>query len=145
MRYHISLRVKDVAASVAFYDRLFGAQPQKQTAGYAKYDLQSPPLNFSLTGAGQGAPSRVGHLGIEVDSPEQLAAWQSRLERAGIAVRAETATRCCFALQDKLWSEDPDHNAWEVFLVREQLPVADDPAAGAGCGSESPQQGGCCG
>ncbi len=67
--------------------------------------------------------SRVNHLGIEVDSPNDLKEWQKRLESLGIIKKIETQTACCFARQDKLWFEDPNGNAWEVFYVYEQLPI----------------------
>ncbi len=123
MRAHISLAVRDVAASAAFYGRVFGVAAQKQTAGYAKFDLGEPPLNLALVQAGADGPSRVGHLGIEADSPAVLAEWRRRLEAAGIPLRAEPGSTCCYALQDKFWFEDPDRNAWELFVVHRQLPT----------------------
>jgi catechol 2,3-dioxygenase-like lactoylglutathione lyase family enzyme len=136
MRGHLSLRVQDVPRSVEFYRRVFGVGPQKQTGRYAKFDLVEPPLNFALV---QGAESsRVGHLGIEAASAAEFAALRERLAAAGVGVQPETGSRCCYALQDKLWFSDPDGNAWEVFLVHEQLPVPDEDdeaaAAGPACG-----------
>ncbi|HET9869414.1 MAG TPA: ArsI/CadI family heavy metal resistance metalloenzyme [bacterium] len=123
MRAHISIDVKDIPGSTAFYRRVFGVEPQKQAADYAKFDLTAPALNFSMQSRPGRPASRVGHFGIEVDSPEELSRWQERLEAAGFLKRVETQTACCFARQDKLWTEDPDGNAWEVFYVHEQLPV----------------------
>jgi catechol 2,3-dioxygenase-like lactoylglutathione lyase family enzyme len=130
MRAHLSIDVRDVEKSVEFYEKVFGLKPQKRSDNYAKFDLQNPALNFSMQcpsimlGAGQGHPvSRVNHLGIEVDSPAELSQWQEKLEAQGLVKRVETQTSCCFARQDKLWFEDPDGNAWEVFYVYEQLPV----------------------
>ncbi len=122
MRPHISINVRDVRRSVEFYRRVFGASPQKQTADYAKFDLVRPPLNFSLLSAGETI-SRVNHLGIEVDSPAELTLWETRLREQGLLDSVERETVCCFALQDKLWFQDPDGNRWEVFLVLEQLPL----------------------
>jgi catechol 2,3-dioxygenase-like lactoylglutathione lyase family enzyme len=122
MKPHISLNVRAVPASVGFYQRLFGTAPQKQTADYAKFDLIAPALNFSLVSSAGGISS-VNHLGIEVETPDELAAWKARLEDQGLITRVEDNNICCFARQDKLWVADPDGNAWEVFLVREQLPV----------------------
>lgn len=132
MRPHISVNVRDVRQSVDFYRRVFGTPPQKQTAQYAKFDLVRPPLNFSLVSAGRHI-SRVNHLGIEVDSPAELARWETHLREQGLLDDVERATDCCFAVQDKLWFTDPDGNQWEVFLVLEQLPVHGDEAQQSCC------------
>ena len=122
MRPHLSLDVGNVPASVKFYQKVFGVAPQKQTEDYAKFDLTEPALNFSLVSS-TGRLSSVNHLGIEVESVEEIAAWEGRLRTEGILERVEENTACCFALQDKLWFTDPDGNAWEVFTVHGQLPV----------------------
>jgi catechol 2,3-dioxygenase-like lactoylglutathione lyase family enzyme len=122
MRPHISLDVRDVAKSVEFYKKVFGVSPQKQVADYAKFDLKAPALNFSLVSS-TGEISAVDHLGIEVETVEEIAEWKARLQYAGILERVEENTACCFARQDKLWFSDPDGNAWEIFTVHEQLEV----------------------
>lgn len=131
MRPHVSLDVRDVSRSVAFYEKVFGLQPQKQTADYAKFDLLEPALNFSLMSS-TGRISSVDHLGIEVASTEDIAAWKSRLQEKGILEKVEENVACCFARQDKLWFTDPDGNAWEVFTVHEQLEVT-GPLKNTGC------------
>jgi catechol 2,3-dioxygenase-like lactoylglutathione lyase family enzyme len=122
MRPHLSLDVRNVPASVAFYQKVFGVAPQKQTQDYAKFDLTEPSLNFSLVSS-TGRLSSVDHLGIEVESVEDIDAWKEHLQAHGILERVEENIACCFARQDKLWFSDPDGNAWEVFTVHEQLPV----------------------
>lgn len=123
MRPHLSIDVRHVPTSVAFYEKVFGLAPQKQTEDYAKFDLTAPALNFSLVST-TGKVSRVNHLGIEVESVDQIAAWKQRLQKQGILEKVEDDIACCFARQDKLWFTDPDGNAWEVFTVHEQLPVS---------------------
>jgi len=122
MRPHLSINVRNVPASVAFYEKVFGVAPQKQTEDYAKFDLTTPALNFSLVST-TGTISRVNHLGIEVESLDQIAAWKQQLQKQGILEKVEENIACCFARQDKLWFADPDGNAWEVFMVHEQLAV----------------------
>jgi extradiol dioxygenase family protein len=131
MRPHISLDVHDVQASVQFYQKVFGIDPQKQTAGYAKFDLSTPPLNLSLV-ATKGQVSSVNHFGIEVQSVEDIASWKERLQQAGIIQRVDENVSCCYARQDKLWVSDPDGNAWEIFTVHEQLEVT-GPLSNTGC------------
>ena len=122
MRPHLSLDVRNVPASVAFYQKVFGVTPQKQTADYAKFDLAAPALNLSLVSS-TGMISVVNHLGIEVESAEEVAGWKQRLQEQGILEKVEDNIACCFARQDKLWFTDPDGNTWEVFTVHEQLDV----------------------
>jgi catechol 2,3-dioxygenase-like lactoylglutathione lyase family enzyme len=120
MRPHISLDVRDVSKSVAFYEKVFGVAPQKQVADYAKFDLKTPALNFSLVSSTE-AVSSVDHLGIEVETVEEIADWKARLQHENILEKVEDNIACCFARQDKLWFTDPDGNAWEIFTVHEQL------------------------
>jgi catechol 2,3-dioxygenase-like lactoylglutathione lyase family enzyme len=122
MRPHISLDVRSVPRSVAFYEKLFGVAPHKQTVDYAKFDLLEPALNISMLSS-RGIVSSVNHFGIEVDSIDEIKTWSKRLREQGILEKTETNQACCFARQDKLWSTDPDGNAWEVFIVHEQLEV----------------------
>jgi catechol 2,3-dioxygenase-like lactoylglutathione lyase family enzyme len=131
MRPHVSLNVSDVTKSVEFYKKVFHADPQKQTPTYAKFDL--PQLNFSMQ-SGSGTLSRVNHFGVEVGSTDEVNAWGKRLEAAGISTKKEENTDCCYARQDKVWFRDPDGNAWEVFVVHEQLPIPQERKAGACCG-----------
>lgn len=122
MRPHLSLNVRDVPASVEFYQKVFGVSPQKQTVDYAKFDLTQPPLNFSMLST-TGKISAVNHLGIEVETADEISTWKERLQERGILEKIEDQVECCFARQDKLWFTDPDGNHWEVFLVHEQLAV----------------------
>ena len=131
MKTHISLNVRDVSASVEFYQKVFGATPQKQAEGYAKFDLTTPSLNFALISSPNDI-SRVNHFGIEVDSPAEFAMWQEHLTDQALLDRIESDTECCYARQDKLWFTDPDGNHWEVFSVLEQLPVT-KPLKETGC------------
>ena len=122
MRPHISLDVRNVPASVEFYQKVFGVVPQKQTTDYAKFDLIEPLLNLSLLST-SGRVSVVNHLGIEVESADDIARWKQQLVEQGILEKIEEGIECCFARQDKLWFTDPDGNPWEVFTVHEQLAV----------------------
>ena len=131
MRPHLSLDVGNVAASVQFYQKVFGVAPQKQTADYAKFDLREPALNLSLVSS-TGKISSVDHLGIEIESIEEIAAWKQHLQEHGILEKVEENVACCFARQDKLWFSDPDGNAWEIFTVHEQLDTT-GPLSKTGC------------
>lgn len=143
---HLSLNVRDVDASVAFYRALFGTAPVKhyhdettvhsvlqddtgadsrqQRTGYAKFDLDAPALNFVLNqiaGTRFEARGTLSHLGLQVDSTGDVIAMRARVAAAGLATRDEMAVSCCYARQDKFWVADPDGNEWEVFTVLEHL------------------------
>ena len=117
-RPHISLDVCDIERSVKFYSALFGEGPAKERPGYAKFSLTEPALNFSMNErAGAKAGGYLSHLGFEVLTTNEVLDAQARLEASGITVRAEIGTTCCYAEQDKIWVNDPDGNAWEIFTV----------------------------
>ena len=131
MRPHLFLDVRNIPASVEFYQKAFGVAPQKQTSDYAKFDLTRPALNLSLVSS-TGRISAMNHLGIEVGSLTDITAWRERLQAEGLIDRIEEDIACCFARQGKVWFSDPDGNAWEVFLVHEQLSVT-GPVSSTGC------------
>ena len=96
MKPHISLNVRNMLASVEFYQKVFAVAPQKQTADYAKFDLTAPPLNLSLVSS-TGRVSVVNHLGIEVESTDDIANWKRHLLEQGILEKVEEGMECCFA------------------------------------------------
>jgi catechol 2,3-dioxygenase-like lactoylglutathione lyase family enzyme len=119
LKAHVALNVRDVTASLDFYRKLFGIEPAKVRTGYAKFDVQNPPLNISLNQSSVVGPGALSHLGIQVASSEDVLAVRRQWAEGGLVTRDEMKTNCCFAIQDKTWVEDPDGNQWEVFVVRE--------------------------
>jgi catechol 2,3-dioxygenase-like lactoylglutathione lyase family enzyme len=117
LKPHVSINVSNVDASVAFYEKAFGVEATKRRPGYAKFDLQDPSLNFSMVEAPRTGLN-ASHFGIQVASTEDVAHAWARFEEAGLKTRTEDNTECCYALQDKVWIEDPDGNEWEVFVVK---------------------------
>jgi catechol-2,3-dioxygenase len=117
LKAHLALNVKDVSNSIEFYKKMLGIEPAKVRTGYAKFDIQNPPLNLTLnqvTFEGKGA---LSHLGIQVATTEDVSAMRSNWQERGLIPRDEMQTTCCYALQDKTWVHDPDGNEWEVFVV----------------------------
>jgi catechol 2,3-dioxygenase-like lactoylglutathione lyase family enzyme len=117
-RAHMGLEVADLERSIEFYRALFAAEPTKLRPGYARFEPGEPSLHLSLNqgrGAGQRAVS--GHFGVQVQSTRAVEAAEARLTAAGHATRFERDESCCYALQDKVWAEDPDGNAWEIFCT----------------------------
>ncbi|MGH3380428.1 MAG: ArsI/CadI family heavy metal resistance metalloenzyme [Actinoallomurus sp.] len=117
-RVQLALRVADLEGSIAFYSKLFGAEPAKRRPGYANFAITEPPLKLVLIEGEDGQDTRLDHLGVEVATTEQVAAATGRLERAGLATFEENDTSCCYALQDKVWVSGPGKEPWEVYVVK---------------------------
>jgi catechol 2,3-dioxygenase-like lactoylglutathione lyase family enzyme len=122
LKPHLSLNVSDIDRAVAFYERAFGVSVTKRRPGYAKFDLESPALNLTMTEAPRTGIN-ASHFGVQVASTADVLEARQRFEAAGLSTATEENTACCYALQDKVWVEDPDGNAWEVFVVKEDVPV----------------------
>jgi len=123
LKAHLALNVRNVEKSTEFYNKMLGIEPSKVRNGYAKFDVQNPPLNLTLNEvpiAGRGA---LSHLGIQVASTEDVLAMREKWAASGLVTRDEMQTNCCYATQDKTWVRDPDGNEWEVFVVlQDNLP-----------------------
>jgi len=102
-RVQLALRVADLEGSVAFYSKLFGAEPAKRRPGYANFAIAEPPLKLVLIEGTAGEPTRMDHLGVEVETTGEVAAATARLSAAGLATATEQDTTCCYAVQDKVW------------------------------------------
>ncbi len=124
LKAHVSINVRNVERSIDFYRRMLGIEPSKVRTGYAKFDVQNPPLNLALnevpTLKDSGA---LSHLGLQVGSTDEVLTMRLRWKAAGLLTRDEMQTDCCYAKQDKTWVHDPDGNEWEVFVVlQDNLP-----------------------
>ena len=119
LKPHISLNVNNVGESVEFYKKLFGIEPLKVRQGYAKFDVQNPPLNFTLNEAASVKGGTLSHLGIQVETTGDVLKTRERWMAEGLSIFDEMQVDCCYALQDKTWARDPDGNEWEVFVVLE--------------------------
>lgn len=126
-RVQLALNVSNIDAAVEFYTKLFGSEPAKRQPGYANFAIADPPLKLVLledpTARGHGTISALNHLGVEVETPEEVTAATGRLSSSGIETEVQEQTTCCYAVQDKVWVNDPDGASWEVYTV-----LADAPA-----------------
>jgi catechol 2,3-dioxygenase-like lactoylglutathione lyase family enzyme len=130
LKAHVSLQVSNIEASIDFYRKLLGIEPLKVRPGYAKFDVQNPPLNLSLLGGGRPGKGSLSHLGLQVASTEDVMKIRNRWAQSGLQPRDEMQTSCCYALQDKAWVHDPDGNEWEVFTVLANIEQSE---SGASC------------
>lgn len=135
-RVQLALNVTDIEAAIDFYSKLFGTEPAKRRPGYANFAIAEPPLKLVLIenglGRGTGVGGALNHLGVEVDSTEDVSAANLRLTAEGLSTEVQESTTCCYAVQDKAWVNDPDQVPWEVYTV-----LADAPEeTGLGCSTD---------
>ncbi len=117
-RLHIHITVEDLNASRTFYEAIFGTEPTKIKDDYLQWILDDPSVNFAIT----AGPKKVGlnHLGIQVDSDEELQHIEDRLLQANITGEAQEEAQCCYAQSKKYWVEDPQGVIWENYHTMEQ-------------------------
>ena len=119
LKAHLALNVTNVEASIEFYKKMLDLEPSKVRTGYAKFDIQNPPLNLTLNQNPFAAGGTLSHLGIQVATTEDVLALRDKWTERGLVPREEMQTTCCYAVQDKAWVHDPDGNEWEAFVVLE--------------------------
>jgi catechol 2,3-dioxygenase-like lactoylglutathione lyase family enzyme len=149
-RLHVHVSVEDLAKSIGFYSVLFGAEPVVVKDDYAKWMLDDPRVNFAISD--RAAMAGVDHLGIQVESPAELADLAGRLKAAGETTRDQEATTCCYAQSDKAWVNDPNGLRWETFFTfGEATTYGEDepgakaqPAAAACCAAPAQPAKACC-
>ena len=129
-RLHVHVGVEDLDQSVRFYSTLFGAEPSVTKPDYAKWMLEDPSVNFAISSG--NAHKGIEHLGIQVESQDELREVYGRLRRADRPVLEEGATTCCYAKSEKSWIADPQGVVWETFFTNgEATDYGDSPQLGA--------------
>ena len=114
-RVQLALNVSDLDSAVEFYSKLFNTRPAKLRPGYANFAVADPPLKLVLI-EGEGGGS-LNHLGVEVETTDLVQSAQRRLVAEGLATATEDGVACCYAVQDKVWVDDPDGAPWEIYTV----------------------------
>ena len=136
-RVQLALNVSDLDQAVAFYSKLFDAEPAKRRPGYANFAIADPPLKLVLIESqgvrGEGVAGALNHLGVEVGGPDDVAAANGRLADQGLLTVGQSQTTCCFAVQDKVWVHDPDGAPWEVYTVLADAPAGSGIAGDGSC------------
>jgi catechol 2,3-dioxygenase-like lactoylglutathione lyase family enzyme len=136
-RVQLALNVSDIDKAVDFYTKLFGTGPAKRQRGYANFAIADPPLKLVLmedtSARGTGVAGALNHLGVEVETPDEVAAATGRLSKSGLETEIQEQTTCCFAVQDKVWVSDPDGAPWEVYTVLADAPAETGIAGDGSC------------
>jgi catechol 2,3-dioxygenase-like lactoylglutathione lyase family enzyme len=139
-RVQLALNVSDIDAAVDFYARLFGTEPAKRRPGYANFAIVDPPLKLVLIEnpevRGEGVAGALNHLGVEVTTPQEVQQAIGRFSGEGLSTEVQESTTCCFAVQDKVWTNDPDGAPWEYYTVLSDAP--DEVGLGCSTGGCTP-------
>jgi catechol 2,3-dioxygenase-like lactoylglutathione lyase family enzyme len=139
-RVQLALNVSDLDAAVEFYSKLFATLPAKHHPGYANFAVTDPPLKLVLIETVEERTAGIGgalnHLGVEVDTEDEVVRTAGRLSGQGLATTEQMGTTCCYAVQDKVWVEDPDGAPWEVYAVLAEAPVESGLRGDGTCSTE---------
>src|SRR6478672_418388 len=122
-RVQLALNVSDIDAAVAFYSKLFATEPAKRRPGYANFAIAEPPLKLVLFESENGGT--LNHLGVEVATADEVTQATGRLRDDGLDTATEDNVTCCYAVQDKVWVDDPDGAPWEVYTVLGDVEMPD--------------------
>ena len=147
-RFHVHVAVDDLAANIRFYSTVFGQAPSVVQGDYAKWMLDDPRVNFAISA--RGAAPGLDHLGLQVDSNDELDVLRAQVQAADIAAVEQTGAACCYAASDKYWTTDPQGIAWETFHTLASIPTFGDagrPEANgetAACCAPAPAAESCC-
>ncbi len=136
-RFHVHVGVTDLPAAIAFYSKLFDAEPAVVEADYAKWMLEEPRINFAISN--RSGKTGLDHLGFQADNEAELDMLHQRVQAAAGPVVEQKGTACCYAESDKYWTLDPAGIAWESFHTLGRVPVYGEKAAeGSACCAPMP-------
>jgi len=120
-RFHVHIAVDDLQANIRFYSTAFGMPPTVEKPDYAKWMMEDPRINFAIST--RGGQRGVDHLGMQVDTEDELTALRAQVAKAEIAALHQPQAECCYARSDKYWTTDPQGIAWETFHTLGEVPV----------------------
>lgn len=135
-RLQLALNVTDLDAAIEHYSRLFGTTPAKLKPGYANFAIVNPPLKLVLIENAAAEAGSINHLGVEVESTDEVATELARVHAAGLKTSAEGEVTCCFALQDKFWVDGSLHD-FEIYTVLANSDVMHESEAGVCCTTDT--------
>jgi predicted enzyme related to lactoylglutathione lyase len=114
-RLHVHVGVQDLPNAIGFYSALFASSPTVVKADYAKWMLDDPRVNFAIST--RGKQPGLDHLGIQVESQDELHEVYGRLRKAGGNIIEQGKTSCCYAKSEKSWIDGPAAISWETFFT----------------------------
>jgi catechol 2,3-dioxygenase-like lactoylglutathione lyase family enzyme len=131
-RVQLALNVANIDEAIEFYSKLFATEPAKVRPGYANFAVADPPLKLVLIENAPAVAGSLNHLGVEVESTDEVAAAQARLSAEELSTAVEDQVTCCYAIQDKVWVDGPGGEPWEIYTVLcdAEMPAGELRAAG---------------
>ncbi|MEM7093375.1 MAG: ArsI/CadI family heavy metal resistance metalloenzyme [Actinomycetota bacterium] len=114
-RLQLALNVDDLDAAIDFYTRMFATPPARVRPGYANFAIENPPLKLVLNEKA-GPDGSINHLGVEVESKEEVSEAEARLVAEGFDTTGIADTLCCYAEKTETWLSSPDGNRWEWYV-----------------------------
>ncbi len=143
MRLQLALNVADLTAAIDFYSKMFDVAPAKVRDGYANFVVENPSLKLVLF-EGAGADGTINHLGVEVETADQVVDAERRLSNAGLATTGVDDTICCFAEKAETWVHAPDGNRWEWYVKTADAEQIDMVVVGRSDATSAAVSGTCC-
>jgi hypothetical protein len=104
-RFHVHISVNNLAESTGFYSALFGSEPNVKKPDYAKWMLEDTRINFAISV--RGAKAGLDHMGIQVESDDELEVLNQQFTQAALPVEAQKWAACCYSESNKYWTIDP--------------------------------------
>jgi catechol 2,3-dioxygenase-like lactoylglutathione lyase family enzyme len=116
MRIQLALNVADLDEAISFYSKMFATQPYKVKPGYANWAIENPPMKLVIFENADAVPGSINHLGVEVDSAEEVVAAEARVRAEGLTTTGIDDTICCFAEKVETWVSGPAGHSWEWYV-----------------------------
>lgn len=120
-RFHVHIAVDDLEQNIHFYTALFQSKPSICEADYAKWMLDDPRINFAISN--RGRKPGLDHLGLQVESTNELESVQQGLTAAALPVAPQKQAACCYSESNKYWTVDPQGIPWEAFHALNAIPM----------------------
>jgi catechol 2,3-dioxygenase-like lactoylglutathione lyase family enzyme len=136
MRVQLALNVANLNEAIDFYSKLFDTPPYKVKPGYANWAIANPPLKLVIFEDAEAVPGSINHLGVEVDTAEEVVAAEARVSSAGLSTTGIDDTICCFAEKVETWVQGPEGHRWEWYVKQGDSETRDGVIAassGAAC------------
>lgn len=127
-RVQLALNVSNIDEAVTFYEKLFATAAYKRKPGYANFVIAEPPLKLVLIESGEGGT--LNHLGVEVETAQEVSDAEGRLAAEGVATTGVDDTTCCYALKTETWVRDPDGAPWEWYVKNGDVDQMSDAVSG---------------
>jgi catechol 2,3-dioxygenase-like lactoylglutathione lyase family enzyme len=124
MKTHVNFSTSDLDRSVAFYRTLLNCVPAKHYPDYALFISEDPPLELALQADAATEGLHDAHYGVAVDTAQAVDDAALRLQSAQLPSEIEREETCCYAVQTKVWTRDPDGRRWEIYTVHDEVEAA---------------------